>query len=84
MPYIPKEDRPRLQTDVVPLNSGELNYAIHMLITNYVKEHGLRYSTCNDIGGALINVHAEFYRRLAGDYEDIKKEENGDIDIYER
>ncbi len=84
MPYIPEEDRSRLQTDVVPLNCGELNYAIHMLVANYVKQHGLRYQTCNDITGALGNVIIEFYRRKASDYEDLKKDENGDIDLYSK
>jgi hypothetical protein len=83
MPYIKKEDRCRLETDIIPLNCGELNYAIHSLITNYVGRHGLSYQTCNDISGALSNVNSEFYRRKAAQHEDKKKEENGDIDLYE-
>ena len=83
MPYIKQDDRERLQTDVVPRNGGELNYAIHMLMTNYIKEHGVSYETCKDIDGVLGNISKEFYRRKVAPYEDKKALENGDIELYD-
>ena len=60
-------------------NCGELNYVFTVLAINYIKKHGKRYQKINDVKGALQGALSEFDRRLCGDYEDIKKEENGDV-----
>lgn len=60
-------------------NSGELNYQFTMLAIEYLEQHGLSYSTCNDISGALTECLAEFRRRVVAPYEDKKIAENGDV-----
>ena len=82
MPYI-KQER-RIQLDIPdgissPDYAGELNYKITCLCRNYCQEHGLSYARINDVLGALEGAKAEFYRRVAVPYEDMKIAENGDV-----
>jgi hypothetical protein len=60
-------------------NAGELQYAIAVLIKNYMSKQDLRYQVCNDVMGALAGAQMEFYRRIVAPYEDQKIEENGDV-----
>lgn len=59
--------------------AGELQYAIALMIKDYIKRKGLNYQHCNDIMGALAGAQMEFYRRTVAPYEDKKIEENGDV-----
>lgn len=77
MPYIKSEDYARAEE--APANSGELNYAITLLILRYFDQNGGRYQQINDIVGALEGAKLEFNRRVVADYEDVKIEENGDV-----
>lgn len=81
MPYVHPDIREGLQPD--PLHSarnpGELQFQIACLVDDYVTEAGLRYSTINDVLGALDGASKEFYRRVAAPYEDTKIQENGDV-----
>jgi hypothetical protein len=79
MPYITQEQRKRLVEDASPLNAGELNFVFSALVNQYVKQHGLRYQTINDIVGALEGAKAEFQRRVVAPYEDTKITSNGDV-----
>lgn len=80
MPYIPQEDRVRLnEKSIIPNNVGELNYMITDLISHYFEAHGSRYQQINDVIGALEGAKLEFYRRVAVPYEESKIEENGDV-----
>jgi hypothetical protein len=87
MPYIKKEDREKFDSWELSAsgmgelceNAGELNYVITRVCFGYIKKHGMRYQTFNDIMGVLKGVTLEFYRRLIGYYEDIKIFENGDV-----
>lgn len=81
MPYIPQHDRAALfPTPIRPAaTSGELNYQITVLLDRYAKEHGLSYRSINDIMGACESAKAEFYRRVAGPYEENKAVDNGDV-----
>jgi hypothetical protein len=76
MPYITKERREGL---VSPGNAGELNYILSNSINNYIVRKGLSYETINACIGALECAKLEVYRRVAADYEDKKKNENGDV-----
>lgn len=86
MPYIKKEDRKdifdhgdnSIVIDAID-NSGELNFAITVLIQQYFGRNGGRYQQINDIIGALEGAKAEFYRRTVVPYEDMKIQENGDV-----
>ena len=77
MPYIEPKDRTRATRD--PQTPGELNFAITILIDNYLSNLGLRYTTINDCIGVLECAKLELYRRLAAPYEEIKKAQNGDV-----
>ncbi len=77
MPYIKSEDRERAGT--APENPGELNYAITILVNDYLSRKGLKYSNINDVLGALEGAKFEFYRRVAANYETKKQSENGDV-----
>jgi len=79
MPYIKEEDRERLASGLPMLQPGELNYAITMLVDEYIKTHGESYRIFNDVIGALECSKLEVYRRLIAPYENGKIEENGDV-----
>lgn len=78
MPYIPKRDRGQT-TEVLPFSTGELNYAVTILIIHYLVQQGLSYQTLNDIRGAVGGALQEFERRVVARYEDMKIRENGDV-----
>lgn len=82
MPYISENERQAIAEGCTPITAGQLNYAIHLLIDDYIIKNGLNYQTCNDVMGALQGVQQEFYRRKVAPYEDSKIKENGDIDFY--
>ena len=85
MPYIKQARRDELaEVDGIasPDNAGELNYAITLLLTAYVEQHGLSYQHINDCMGACSGAAAEFYRRVAVKYEEAKIKENGDMPYY--
>lgn len=82
MPYIPENERQAIAEGCTPITAGQLNYAIHLLIDDYIIKNGLNYQTCNDVMGALQGVQQEFYRRKVADYENEKIILNGDIDFY--
>jgi hypothetical protein len=77
MPYILKEERDRAIS--YPRTSGELNYALTSLLTSYMRRQGFSYAHVNDCMGALEGAKAEFYRRVVVPYEDLKKNQNGDV-----
>ena len=83
MPYIVGEDR-FIATET-PRNPGELNFAITRLLDDYIQQHkdGLRYSTLNEVFGAMECAKLELYRRVAAPYEDKAIAKNGDVYITE-
>jgi len=83
MPYIKEQQRKELDLGCVPANAGELNYAIHHIISEYMKMRDVSYQAYNDVIGALEAAKLELYRRRVASYEDYKIEENGDIEFYE-
>jgi hypothetical protein len=77
MPYIKQEDRDVAKT--LPLNAGELNFAITELVLGYLASFAPSYQKFNDAVGALECAKAELYRRAIVPYEDKKIKENGDV-----
>jgi hypothetical protein len=77
MPYIEPKDYYR--SSYQPKTPGELNFAITLLLIVYMDEKGLSYSSINDCMGALEGAKAEFYRRVAVPYEEVKRAINGDV-----
>lgn len=80
MPYIKKVFREDLKKRT-PETAGELNYEITCLIQTYIKNNGKDYQNINDVIGALEGAKLEFYRRIVAPYEDLKIEENGDVNL---
>jgi len=81
MPYIKDVDRNLYAVSLknpAP-NTGVLNYQLTIVILEYLRVHGLKYKTCNDIVGALDNCKDEFRRRMQYPFEEKKIAENGDI-----
>ena len=90
MPYISKESKEKVDRGLVALQlsefecAGDLNYAIHQLISKYIESNKVSYQTYNDIFGVLDCAKMEIYRRLVSKYEDQKVDENGDVKPYEK
>lgn len=87
MPYIPLKDRFRFDSalDIAHatiqkdgISNGELNYLLTKIATFYLGKHGTSYNTISDVIKAFECAKLEFYRRVAGPYEDKKAEQNGD------
>lgn len=86
MPYIKQENRQKFDKAAkeVAQNAecaGDLNYAITVIIHSYLKKKGINYANINEVSGMLSCCNAEFYRRVAAPYEDVKVKENGDVGI---
>ena len=80
MPYIKQERREAIHAGAKPQDAGELNFAITVLVDNYLRGKGdLRYAHLNEVIGAMDCAKLEFYRRVAAPYEDKKIAEAGDV-----
>jgi len=79
MPYIDKKRRSTLLEKTVPINAGELNFLITILVDDYINYHGKSYHTLNEAMGVLECAKQELYRRIAAPYEDEKMKINGDV-----
>lgn len=80
MPYIKQERREAILAGAKPLNAGELNFAITMVVDGYLQDKGgIRYAHLNEVVGAMECAKLELYRRLAVPYEDEKIKEAGDV-----
>jgi len=88
MPYITKEEKEIIDSGLENINQsimdnpGDLNYAIHQVVAEYIRQNHESYRTYNDIMGALEGVKLELYRRLVGEYEDRKMSAHGDVKPY--
>lgn len=54
------------------MTEGELNYLMSECAAHYLRLHGLKYATCDQIAGAYKLSAAEFERRIVNPYEDTK------------
>ena len=80
MPYIKQERRDAIRAGAKPQDAGELNFAISILVDEYLEARGpLRYAHLNEVVGAMDCAKLELYRRVASPYEDQKIVENGDV-----
>jgi hypothetical protein len=80
MPYIKQERRDAILGGAKPQDAGELNFAITVVVDNYLQgKGGIRYVHLNEVVGALECAKLELYRRLAAPYEDQKIKEAGDV-----
>jgi len=98
MPYIKKDLRRNIDEAIASLSAnivnnadessieGVMNYTITSLLDNIVYGSGekkWRYKFINRVIGVLECIKLEFYRQLAGPYENKAIEENGNLPIYE-
>ena len=80
MPYIPGKDRLDLLEGITtPRTEGELNFVLTKKILEVISVWGEGYKTYNAILGVLEAVKLELYRRKISGYEDLKKQQNGDV-----
>ena len=86
MPYIPKVQRPLIDRHLkwlleCGLTAGQINYIITKLLVAYVNRRGLGYESFKDVDGILGTCAKEFYRRVTAPYEDKKRfdPDNGDV-----
>jgi len=96
MPYISKNARDNVDRtitcligdiqDVEKIGDGNLegvvNYTLSRICNEVLIGDEPRYSKINAVIGVLEAVKLEFYRRLAGPYEDGAIEKNGDLNCY--
>ena len=94
MPYISQDGREKLDPAIDALieklglwhedyKEGVMNYTITRLLSEMPSYPGTwRYKYINRAIGVLECVKQEFYRRLAGPYEDNAILKNGDIPCY--
>ena len=85
MPYIKEEERKSLDFLVAYFLKfgkihGRLNYFIFKLTKEAIKRNGESYGAYKEILGELECAKFEIYRRMVSRYEDIKIEENGDVE----
>ncbi len=85
MPYIEKQRKAELKPllDKIYLSgSGEITYAVSILMMNFLKHnspHLLTFSVLNTCIGAVERALDEFKRRILDPYEQQKIRDNGDI-----
>ena len=86
MPYIPQEFRGAIRKHVDRASehintTGELNYAITLLINDFLHSRALpvSYDTFNSAIGVLECAKLELARRQLGPYEEKKRLQNGDV-----
>jgi hypothetical protein len=81
MPYL-GDHRIRRELDSAATfvaNSAELNYLFCRLADEYLRLHLLSYDTITAIRGAFKGASEEFERVIAGPYEEMKRQQNGDV-----
>lgn len=87
MPYIKKNERPKLDALIAPLSKHiqslpmeEQDGAINYSVTKILKAvYPMRYFHLNRALGVLTAIAQELYRRVVAPYEDEKIKENGDV-----
>jgi hypothetical protein len=88
MPYIHPDRRANLLRSSISelmaepkaLQTGELNFLISTLVWSLFESDPC-YNKANELLGVLSAVTQEFYRRKVAPYEDIKIQQNGDLDL---
>jgi hypothetical protein len=85
VPYIKVEDKKRFNKmfqellEEAPKTAGELNYILTNICLVYLEDMGVKYQTYNDIIGVLECCKQELYRRKIAEYENKKRDENGEV-----
>jgi hypothetical protein len=86
MPYIKQENRAQFDESAKDIAkkatcAGDLNYAITIMLHEYIKKNGLKYDVLNSVHGMMHCCNEELYRRVTGPYEDSCMIRNGDANL---
>jgi hypothetical protein len=84
MPYIKQENREQFNTSAKDIAAkadcaGDLNYAITVILQEYIKKKGLKYDVLNSVHGMMDCCNKELYRTVTGPYEETCINRNGDL-----
>lgn len=84
MPYIKDKEKSEMSDAIRDLynyilSKGDLNYAICELVGRVILDDEISYTKISEWIDAVHNAEAELRRRLLVPYEELKKEENGDV-----
>jgi hypothetical protein len=88
MPYTKQRDRDLIRAIVRELAKavkvkGDLNYAICELVGELcIRDGGLGYTTTSNWIDGVHGAERELTRRLLGPYEDLKAQQNGDVESF--
>lgn len=87
-PYIKQDSRPQFKgifdifKELNVTTPGELNYIFTGLLMLYQDNMGENYTNHNEIVGVLECVKQEWYRKMTTPYEETKRSENGDVEVF--
>ena len=79
MPYIPELVRENYDLGFAIHDAGTLTYVLVKATLRYMEGEPRSFETYAKAIGAIECAKAELYRRLVAPYEDIKREQNGDV-----
>lgn len=83
MPYIKQELRGSYNKAIDQIyhipTKGELEYCIYRLMTIYMSDKPIKYTTLHDTVYSAMHCADEFRRRNLDVREDAAREENGDV-----
>jgi hypothetical protein len=86
MPYIKQDDRSKFNAAATEIAgkaecAGDLNYAITVILHSYLKRKVVKYANVNELIGMMECCKLELYRKVAAPYEDLKANQNGDVEV---
>lgn len=90
MPYINKEDRKEMSEAIEQLfnrihSKGDLNYVICELVGKVIlRKERMSYTSISETIDAVHDAETELRRRILEPYENIKIEENGDVESFKK
>lgn len=79
MPYIPQERRRSLNAGGKIETAGDLNYVLTSIVFDWLMHRPENYDNYNTVIGVLESMKLEIYRRTVSVYEDLKRDQNGDV-----
>jgi hypothetical protein len=87
MPYIEREDRYGMLEEIDTLQAyikskGDLNYAICQLVGVLILGEKISYTNISKWIDGVHDAETELRRRLLEPYENLKIEENGDVESF--
>lgn len=84
MPYI-KDEVKNAMTDAIEnmqaliLSKGDLNYVICEIVSQLILSDEISYTKISEWIDGVHDAETELRRRLLESYEDLKKDQNGDV-----